>query len=79
MNTLLLGTIHIDGMPGNGSNAGGGSAGALILNAHALQGHGVITANGGKGQDNGGGGSGGRIFIKLQERYVCDCVYMCMD
>ena len=60
----------MDGMPGNGSNAGGGSAGSMILDAYKLQGQGVITANGGKGQGNGGGGSGGRIYVKLQQRSV---------
>ena len=61
-------------MPGNGSDAGGGSAGSMILDADKLQGHGIITANGGHGQRNGGGGSGGRIYVKLQER---SCLYEC--
>ena len=59
----------MDGAPATGDDSGGGSGGTIVINTPVLEGHGEITANGGKGTGQGGGGAGGRIFIEV-DSYV---------
>lgn len=70
----VTGFIYIDGEvsangghAGDGSTAGGGSAGSVWMYSNVLKGYGKITANGGRGatsgSESGGGGGGGRIAI----------------
>jgi len=60
-------SIEADGSPGATQQAGGGAGGSLWIDAGAIVGSGVITADGGDGAGNassyGGGGGGGRIAI----------------
>lgn len=58
----------MDGLPGSGSS-GGGSGGGVIVEVNSLDGHGIISANGGNGLEDGGSGAGGRISINLIQRY----------
>ena len=58
---LLDGDVIVDG--GNGHVlAGGGSAGSILVECLAMEGHGVLSALGGTGR---AGGSGGRIAVHL--------------
>ena len=58
----------VDGQPGQGMNAGGGSGGTLIIHTDNLDGHGRLTVSGGHGAGEGGGGSGGRMYINIYQR-----------
>lgn len=67
---IVGGTLTVDGsitanaLGGPVNNAGGGSGGSILLNAHTLAGAGEIHANGGPGEwVDGGSGAGGRIAI----------------
>lgn len=65
----LDGNVMVNGGNGiQGSNAGGGSGGSIMLTVDKLIGKGVIAADGGVGDGYGGCGSGGRIAIHLQEQ-----------
>ena len=56
----------MDGADATGTNSGGGSGGTISFKVdQVLEGHGEITADGGKGTGQGGGGAGGRIFIDV--------------
>ncbi|KAL5010959.1 hypothetical protein ScPMuIL_013264 [Solemya velum] len=61
------GRILVNGQDAQGENGGGGSGGTVRIDAESLVGHGVISADGGKGQGFGGGGAGGMILIQLKE------------
>lgn len=63
----LNGEISVKGESAPGIDAGGGSGGSVWLSAQNLIGNGLITADGGNGNRNGYGGSGGRMAIYLQE------------
>ena len=39
----------------------------MVITSNDLTGHGLLTANGGKGDNNAGGGSGGRIKLGLDQ------------
>jgi hypothetical protein len=64
----------IDMSGGNGSysnfcsdeNAGGGSGGAIFMEAESIAGNGVLQANGGNGAGDGGGGGGGGIISLVE-------------
>lgn len=61
--TLLVnGRLSANGMNGD-FNSGGGSGGAIRLQAATLSGDGVISVVGGDGNGTAGGGGGGRIAI----------------
>ena len=68
------GEITLQGENGQGTSAGGGSGGGLILDVMNFTGYGHIDLSGGNGSDSGagGGGSGGRmsIFIHFFRRYA---------
>ena len=65
----LDGKLTVNGGDGiQGSNAGGGSGGSIMLTVDKLIGKGVIAADGGVGDGYGGCGSGGRISIHLQDK-----------
>jgi hypothetical protein len=57
------GKITANGLAGTSPSAGGGSGGSISLTVGTLAGAGIISANGGPGNDLGGGGGGGRIAI----------------
>jgi hypothetical protein len=57
------GKISANGLSTNLSNSGGGSGGGIYINTSALNGAGIISANGGAGNGLGGGGGGGRIAV----------------
>ena len=63
-----LGTVHLDGGDGTGEFSGGGSGGTALLTVGRFTGHGRLSCDGGQGK--GGGGSGGRIRILLDDWYV---------
>ncbi len=56
----------MDGAPGMGQDAGGGSGGTVSIFAQSVRGHGLLSASGGEGQGRGGGGAGGRVKLELQ-------------
>lgn len=61
-------SVIVDGiLSANGgdatSNAGGGSGGAIYVNANIIKGYGSISVRGGNGKSDGGGGSGGRVSL----------------
>ena len=58
----------MSGSAANGSDAGGGSGGTVLIKAQKLIGQGLLAADGGAGRGNGGGGAGGRMRIFLDER-----------
>ena len=58
----------MDGANGIGAFSGGGSGGTVLLNVGSLKGHGRLSCDGGQGR--GGGGSGGRLCLWLDDRYV---------
>jgi len=62
------GVLEVNGDAGNGSNAGGGSGGTIVIETPVLTGSGSIQANGGAGVGSGGGGAGGRIALKITTR-----------
>ena len=63
----ISGSILLDGAAATGENSGGGSGGTVSLQVDGLmEGHGKISANGGKGTGQGGGGAGGRILIEVK-------------
>ena len=64
---IFTGLIQVDGDPGQGSHAGGGSGGTIDILTPVLSGEGEIRSNGGKGSGYGGGGAGGRIRIAVTE------------
>ena len=64
------GKINVDGADGSVANSGGGSGGTVLINAVNLQGHGILSVNGGQGHGIGGGGSGGRMRIQLNTWWV---------
>lgn len=59
---LVDGELSSDGSDG-GTLAGGGSGGSIYTESYNLEGHGVVSVNGGNG---GSGGAGGRISIHLE-------------
>jgi len=59
------GTLQVNGEAANGTNAGGGSGGTILIHTPHLTGNGVIAANGGTGSGVGGGGGGGRIAVTV--------------
>lgn len=61
------GTIQVDGENGNGTNAGGGSGGTIDITTPILEGNGDIRSNGGLGDNYGGGGAGGRMFLRITD------------
>ncbi len=62
--TLWLdGEISANGTDGLAPHSGGGSGGSVWITVGALNGSGVISANGGAGNGLGGGGGGGRIAV----------------
>ena len=65
----------MDGADATGSDSGGGSGGTITIDTPLLEGHGQITANGGKGTGLGGGGAGGRILLEV-DTYVLISKYM---
>ena len=58
----------MDGGHGTGAFSGGGSGGTVLLTVGSLKGHGRLSCDGGQGK--GGGGSGGRLRLWLDDRYV---------
>ena len=66
-NTLTIdGQILADGQDStwiDRNDPGAGSGGSICIEAHTLNGSGLISANGGVGEAGGGGGAGGRIAI----------------
>ena len=66
LDLALSGSIHMDGAAATGSDAGGGSGGTISIKTKVLEGHGDITAIGGKGTGVGGGGAGGRVFLEIE-------------
>ena len=58
----------MDGGHGTGAFSGGGSGGTVLLTVGRLKGHGRLSCDGGQGK--GGGGSGGRLRLWLDDRYV---------
>lgn len=56
-------------------NAGGGSGGALYVEAYKVTGHGVVSVHGGHGAGTGGGGAGGRVAIKCKMHYRFGGIY----
>ena len=67
---IITGTIQVDGEAANGTNAGGGSGGTIDITTPVLEGNGEIRSNGGKGDEFGGGGAGGRMVLKISNTYV---------
>ncbi|MCW5551443.1 MAG: hypothetical protein KIS67_04670 [Verrucomicrobiae bacterium] len=62
--TLWLdGDIAANGTEGLAPHSGGGSGGSVWITVGALNGSGVISANGGAGNGLGGGGGGGRVAV----------------
>lgn len=59
----------MDGVSGSGSS-GGGSGGSIFIECTSLDGHGLISSNGGDGLQDGGSGAGGRISVNLLQRLV---------
>jgi len=59
----LDGSISADGLTSPSLNGGGGAGGSVWLQAGKLSGAGVISANGGPGNNIGGGGAGGRVAL----------------
>jgi hypothetical protein len=57
----LDGRISANGAPGISFNSGGGGGGSVRLSARTISGTGIISANGGAGNNLGGGGAGGAI------------------
>ena len=56
----------MDGEDAKGTNSGGGSGGTIsFIVDEKFEGHGEISADGGKGSGQGGGGAGGRIFMDV--------------
>ena len=55
-----------------GSNAGGGSGGAMWVSCGTFQGSGRVYVNGGSGQGSGGGGAGGRVLIQCESVLFLD-------
>ena len=55
----------MDGAAASGDDSGGGSGGAIVINTPLLEGHGQLTANGGQGTGQAGGGAGGRMFLEI--------------
>lgn len=66
----LQGRLSVQGTNGEGTNAGGGSGGSLLIESMNFTGHGVIDTAGGNGTGTGGGGAGGRAAIHCQVRYL---------
>ena len=68
------GEVTMQGENGQGSNAGGGSGGGIVIETLNFTGYGHIDCSGGNGSisGSGGGGSGGRIglFIHFDRRFV---------
>jgi len=62
---LFSGTIQVDGDDADGSDAGGGSGGTIVIDTPVLSGNGEIRANGGQGTGDGGGGAGGRMAVTV--------------
>ena len=57
----------MNGADATGVDSGGGSGGTIDIEIDdLLEGHGTISADGGKGKGQGGGGAGGRIKIKVK-------------
>ena len=56
------GTITVNGSMSPSGWSGGGSAGSVWIDTVDISGSGLITANGGRGDQNGGG-SGGRVAV----------------
>ena len=75
--SIFAGSIHLDGEAATGDASGGGSGGTIAIDTPILEGHGQITANGGKGTGLGGGGAGGRILLELNT-YVFIIWAVCM-
>lgn len=48
-------------------NSGGGSGGSIWINCVYFNGRGHLSTNGGDGNEQGGGGAGGRITVNYQE------------
>lgn len=65
MNGILL----LNGDDGLRSYVGGGSGGSVLIIIINMIGYGIISVRGGLGNVLGGGGVGGRIFIKCRWRY----------
>ena len=60
------GVLALKGKDAESGHAGGGSGGALYVEAETVTGHGVVSVHGGKGVNQGGGGAGGRVAIKCR-------------
>ncbi len=66
--TLTAGGQAVKGHVHHRANAGGGAGGSILIACEALEGSGVIKADGGDGGDRGGGGGGGRIALRASKR-----------
>ena len=64
----IEGTVTVDGEAGPVLNSAGGSAGSIWISAKDVLGNGLISSEGGSGNRQGGGGSGGRIALYLQAK-----------
>lgn len=65
----LNGLLSLQGMDATGSDAGGGSGGALLITTTNITGHGEVSVAGGNGIGLGAGGAGGRVGIHCRWRY----------
>ncbi|KAK3576663.1 hypothetical protein CHS0354_004948 [Potamilus streckersoni] len=65
----LNGLLALQGTDGQGTSAGGGSGGSLLIHTTNMTGHGEINVEGGDGSGLGGGGAGGRVGIHCRYRY----------
>jgi hypothetical protein len=63
--TLLVdGRVSANGQGGLAQGGGGGSGGSVWLTVGTLAGNGIISADGGAGNQLGGGGGGGRVSLQ---------------